>query len=876
MPAAPQTTTKESIFSTYPLEHWIRIGEFFLNSENSNRKIDNYLSYEMVYSFLLELASQVATLEKNPSLFEILNVLKMPNAQDFISGEAINPKILEYWQIKQKEATRQKEIFLEKLEKQTEALKKYLRQSVDKLNKKPVDSPRALAEAVVEEIGVQTDPELTFKKAQNLEADEKLAREQEIVNNLQDSIEESARELQRQGKISPSEVNTINEIDLSGDLPLITRQLTLPASQRQVLSEWLEQQITPVKSPTNIPDIISKIVPATLKQLPEINSKTLQKTSVAEIREIFKEAVIAAIAETAPDLGEIRPGDIPKIISALTPRDKTELESLSSILIIPKNERVVMAPSIKTEPVEVTVLYSGLLPISVSPSKLAPKANPLRFKTNGISIIEEIRSRLYREGINAGNASFYRNKILDSWSLYLSAQNITPEDIDFTIKRLARTGEAFGSPIIKELQEVRDYLEKFQEGLSNSRLEQIKKQGDLEGKKGNRLVPLPSQFGTEIIREQGFNPKFNLTTSVNSFFGKVFGRKTLFSSSGQTILINRLSFLTFRFIDGFKKYFFNTAFGGGIKLGLQRLAQNSMQGIFGTAKTIFKQGFGSIGKIGFQLLAPGIGSAALGLGKIIGALKLGKIFGSGLGFFGNFMSGLTGGRDVPKNKDFNFLVPVIAGVFVGLFIIVAFKTDFVDKGAFIQEAGGEIPGPPPVVVPPHCSDPRHLSEETICKLAQTPCSQNVISQSTWPRVNTCFDSISLTNKEIIRSWFNRIYSRYSDLYGTRFEYLQCLEFVLGIQEALGQNLAMPGEGTASNYTRSYPSTYKPYYSDPKLGDIVVWSGNPGHIAIVLDKIDFKIIVAQANSPYSGQIDVAERVGIIGDLGGPAVFLRYEP
>jgi len=45
---------------------------------------------------------------------------------------------------------------------------------------------------------------------------------------------------------------------------------------------------------------------------------------------------------------------------------------------------------------------------------------------------------------------------------------------------------------------------------------------------------------------------------------------------------------------------------------------------------------------------------------------------------------------------------------------------------------------------------------------------------------------------------------------------------------------------------------------------------------ILKKNDFKITVSQANSPYDGQIDVAERVGIIGELGGPAVYLRYKP
>ncbi len=868
MPATPKTTIKEALLSTHTLEQLIAYGRFFLDSNNLNKEI-NGLNYETVYSSLLELAGQIATLNQNPSLFEILGVLEQPNAKEIIlSSTAINPEILKYWEEKKEETKELKRAFLEKLEKQTAELKKYSQQVIEKLNQKQVDNPEALSEAVVKEIGVQTDPELTLQKAQKLEEEERLATEQEIANRLNSSIKESVRELQKQGKISPLEAKTISGIDVSDNLPLITQQLTLPAQQRESLSNWIEQQLSLVKTPMEVENIISRVAPATVKQLPEIDLKTLKKTPLAELRSMFKEAAIAAMAEIALDLGEIPPEDIPKIISALTPGDRTEIESLGPLLNTSKEERVLFEPSIKTEPIEVARPHSGLISIFASPSKLATKANPLHFKTNEISIIEEIRSRLYREGVNPRNASFYRNKILDSWSLYLSAQNITPEDIDFTINRLINAGEASDSSKIKELQEVRNSLVKFQEGISNSRLEQIKKQGVLEGKKGNRLVSIS---GIEVIRREGYK-----STGFNSLLGKVFGKKTLFSPSGQAITINKTAFSAFRFTEGFKSFFYHTNLGRGLKIGLQRLAQNSLQGIFGAAKTIFKQGFGSLVKIGLNVLAPGIGSAVLGLGKIVSSLKLGKLFGSGLGLLGNIMGGITGARDVPKNKDLNFLAPVIIGLFVGLFAIVFFNINLVNKGAFVQEAGGEIPGPPPVVVPPHCSDPRHLSETIICKLAEAPCSQNIVNSNTWPKINNCFNSISLSNKEIIRSWFNRVHSRYYDFYGVQFYHFQCLEFVLGVQEALGQNLAMPGKGTAGDYVTSYPATFKPHYSDPELGDVVVWSGRPGHIAIVLKKNDFKITVSQANSPYDGQIDVAERVGIIGELGGPAVYLRYKP
>jgi len=108
-------------------------------------------------------------------------------------------------------------------------------------------------------------------------------------------------------------------------------------------------------------------------------------------------------------------------------------------------------------------------------------------------------------------------------------------------------------------------------------------------------------------------------------------------------------------------------------------------------------------------------------------------------------------------------------------------------------------------------------------------------------------------------------------------HVQCLGFVLAIQNALGQNLDMGFNHAGAWAIPPYHPNYQAI-TEPKMGDIVVWAGSPGHIAIFLGAVpdsSSKMVVVEANYDSAGSIAVRTRSNISGG-GGPTVFLRYCP
>lgn len=346
-----------------------------------------------------------------------------------------------------------------------------------------------------------------------------------------------------------------------------------------------------------------------------------------------------------------------------------------------------------------------------------------------------------------------------------------------------------------------------------------------------------------------------------------------------------------------RNWFVQTGLGKTVKSISSQVAQKSLQAVWNTAKTGITKGVTAIlMKIGLQsvatAVAPVIGNLIVAvvpklfkLGSSLLKKSVGWII-SGFGIFDSLLGGISGQRSVEEDKSmvwlFRALLIIFVGIFVGLPLITFFAGPLTTGGALVGTGAGleEIGSPtfPDIQcnLPDHPGEERHLGETVVCQLTQrpSPCNQNPIRRSNWPVVDQCFQSpeTNFQGKEGIRQRFKAMVDSENCNY-----HVQCLGFVLAIQNARGENLDMRFGYAGAWAIPPYHPNYQAVTA-PKMGDIVVWAGSPGHIAIFLGAApdsSSKMVVVEANYDSAGSIAVRTRSNISGG-GGPTVFLRFCP
>ncbi|MGB9637322.1 MAG: CHAP domain-containing protein, partial [Microgenomates group bacterium] len=801
----------------------------------------------------------------------------------------------------EQKATLEVKEFLEKeklLLRRQQKQQAFVKATAELINKKtetlslflPSDKKEKLCQIIVEDLPQETNFKLQLEKATKLSLKGKVKGEENLNEQVQrlftKAVATAITKLQDEGisftKAEKEAIFSRLRPNLS-DLPLITQQLAVPAEERKEMLSWTNKSLSPFGPAEEAKKIMEILTPALAEKLPEIKPETINQITeeqFSEIKKTFIESITVTLAEMAPEVKEIPPQKINLLFSAFIPQNKEELKEYSSVLAFPKENKVPLSLFSSTETVEVTRLPTVFPRFLATPFQRAAEGNLWQIQNQyGLSFADEIRIQLSQDGINKNNAFVFRSKVLDRWALYLTAEKITPADIDYTIEKLLSAGENKNSPKIKELEETRERLTRFQQALPASLVEEIKRENLFEGKTGKPPVKLPSRFGTAIIRKNNFDPKFNLSTRINAFFGRVFGKQTIILSSGQTVYINKFAFLRHRLSEAIKTAFFKTSFGRGVQTGLKKLAQNSLQALWKISQTgvkkILKTGIKAavmaiLHAIGVTVsagllnviveVAPKLLKAATSLIK-----KSFKAITSLLGITNAISEGLTGQREIPEDKTFSWLKYLVVGFFILLLVAPLLKqnninTTFLQRGSLEEEGVSFPPGSPP-----HCTPARHLAEEVICTLStgNAPCNHNIVDEYTWNDVSSCLDKANLT-KSIVSSPSTVIKDNFSrfllSVDGSKRN-LQCVGFVVGIESGLGRNIEKPGN--ARDYLDPpYPDNYILIDKDKvKTGDIAIWKGKKyGHIAVIIQVINnpdgtpAKIVTAESDG-YSGMIAV---------------------
>lgn len=591
----------------------------------------------------------------------------------------------------------------------------------------PADKQEKISQTIAAELPQKTNLKLTWEKTTKLSLEEKNKEEQNLSVQLHQLFNQAANtaitKLQQEG-ISLTETEKeavfIRLRPSFADLPLITQQIALPVEERREIVSWINESLSPLAPKEEAKNIIATLAPAIIQKLPEIKPETIDQISEKEFSELqktFTEKTMVTLAELAPEIKEIPPQKINQLLSVFIPQKKEDLKEYSSVLTIAKENREISPPLFSVEKIEVTQLPTAFPRFFAPPLQRAAEGNIWQTQNQaGLTFVEEIRTKLIQEGINKNNSFAFRNKVLDQWALYLTAAKIIPEDIDYTIEKLLSAGEKIDSLRIQELKETRKKLAFFQQALPPPLLEKIKKENFIEGKKGNYPVQIPSRFGTIIIRKTSFDPKFNLSTRINSFLGKIFGKQTIVLPSGQTIVVNKFVSLRHRFAEVIKTSFFKTTFGQGVKTVLSQLGQKSLQTLWDTVKIGAKKGTSLLlAKVGLQAVAtavaPVVGNilafVATSVFKTSFSLlkKATQLLTSGFGMAEAIFGGLTGQREVPEDKSLSFVKYVVLGLFIIIPGIALFET-ITTSGAFIVPTSAtRYVGPfPPIVISPGCTN----------------------------------------------------------------------------------------------------------------------------------------------------------------------------
>lgn len=476
--------------------------------------------------------------------------------------------------------------------------------------------------------------------------------------------------------------------------------------------------------------------------------------------------------------------------------------------------------------------------INLAPVKDNPQGNPFLLKDEqGKTIFEKSRiifGRKLTPEISQKLKAEANEIVAFNWAV----KGINPEAINQIIKNKQKQEQVLDSPLIRQI-----------------------------GNYSQKITSLQKQFPPKLVSLW----KENRSRAISNILSKT-------SRPFRGIVAN------------VKNRFFNTSFGKGIKIAIEKSAQKSLQGLFssvkvGVRKAVTAAAVKILSKIGLQAIAntvaPVIGGIVVLFGEKILAKGF-KLIRGGIrritGVFTAFNSAIAGlmGQDSSETDSKGLLIIFAVAVFIiiGLPLLVTLGIiggAFVGEFGAIQEFTSEGRIDYGSLAEYRCGNTRHFSEEVICKLSkgQSPCDNMLITINTWGDVDRCFNQISLTNKEAIRQKF------YNHTHTEEFDNrLQCLGFVLAIQDAIGQGFDK-GLGYAGAYAKDpFPDNYQkigPFETDIKTGDLAIWSGTPGHIAIVIentkpDESASPIIVAEADGT-TGAIVLKKRAR-------PSLFLRY--
>ena len=535
--------------------------------------------------------------------------------------------------------------------------------------------------------------------------------------------------------------------------------------------------------------------------------------------------------------------NITKVLSSPFSPEKAKLFSDSFFEFLPDNlaryntEEATLATlwqmvggEVVLKPEEVAVVFNNLTLTGTSLPKNT--LNVLHLKDeNGVSVFDQVKQQLLSGGINTSPENDKKLKTLRFQVRAIESiyKGLKKEDLQAKINQLLKSGLPETSPEITELK-----------GVSTAYEEIIQK-----------------------ARESGFPEKqiIRWQKQALSLGGKI---RLPFSSK-------------------IKSWFLNTSLGKPIKLAMEKSAQKALQALWTAGQEGIKKiaipvftkiltalGFGA--KAALVGATNIVGLALLVVPKLIGKTKdlVKSIFSFGTGLFHSILSGITGTTDIPEDSDSKWLKKIFFGTFVFLLFFSGAIDKDIKNGAFIEEKGGDLSFEEILVsvVPPECQNPKHLSEETICKLSKgaDPCNQERVNQITWNKVDSCFNQIQLQGKEIIRSNFE--FSKEA------FKSLQCVGFVKGIQAALGNPIDTTGN--ARDYLSSIPTGYTKIEGtslEIKRGDIAIWKGSEyGHMGVVVEiieppeKIDSEIIL--------GKLVVAQAWGTENTSGGAINLSAY--
>ncbi|MBU2577382.1 hypothetical protein KKA69_00965 [Patescibacteria group bacterium] len=475
--------------------------------------------------------------------------------------------------------------------------------------------------------------------------------------------------------------------------------------------------------------------------------------------------------------------------------------------------------------------------INLAPVKDNPQGNPFLLKDEqGKTIFEKSRiifGRKLTPEISQKLKAEADEIVAFNWAV----KGINPEAINQIIKNKQKQEQVLDSPLIRQI-----------------------------GNYSQKITSLQKQFPPNLVSLW----KENRSRAISNILSKT-------SRPFRGIVAN------------VKNRFFNTSFGKGIKIAIEKSAQKSLQGLFSSVKVGVRKAVTAttvkiLSKIGLQAIAntvaPVIGGIVVLFGEKILAKGF-KLIRGGIrritGVFTAFNSAIAGlmGQDSSETDSKGLLIIFAVAVFIiiGLPLLVTLGIiggAFVGEFGAIQEFTSEGRIDYGSLAEYQCENTRHFSEEVICKLSkgQSPCNNMYITSGTWNKVDQCFNEISLNNEDIIRQKF--YYHTHTEEFDNR---LQCLGFVLAIQDAIGQGFDK-GLGYAGAYAEDpFPDNYQkigPFETDIKTGDLAIWGGLPGHIAIVLEPPlpipESLITVAEADG-NTGKISLRKK-------GRPSVFLRY--
>lgn len=697
---APETSSPADF-----LENILETAEFLIDNPKDTKDGFSYQKVETFLKFLV-INSGVET-DFNPekaSLTEIVNFLRLhldvfskteEHLESVVPTEVLQQLVQDLKEWEEGKNNFAKQRAAEKIAKisETFALIKKYQGIVEERLSLNIDPEKAVSVAKEITKELPPDPELTiaFEKAQNLAEPQKEMAEGKLAQQIQQTFEQTVSSavftLREQGlEISPDEEKVLKVKITNIDLPTVTSELSKPSDQRPIIHDWILKQITARFTPEEITRVTETLIPA-----------VAVKIRPGSDPEQITEALIISIAETAPDLGTLAPEKISRIVSVFIPQDKNEAKLLS-VSVIP-------AFSTSDEPIITTVLPSKYPRLTAPPPARSTPKDALDIKIKGKSATEKLRQRIFKEGVDKNNALQLQSMVLERWAIFLTAQNITPEDINYTIQKLLKIGEDPNSFRIRELRELNEAIKKFQANLPPLKVLEIKKQSENAGQKGELPVIINSRQQTVIFRESPFNPKLNLRTRMESFWSRLSGRKLIKLDSGPTIIISRFSFYKHQLSEGLKSILFRTGFGQNLSSWLKISTQRSLQGLWNLTQTggkqLINEGLKPIGSLFTTIFKPiskttlSVSSEGLSRISIGGNRQLSRLLDSSVNVINparNFIATISNPNQIfaatDSGKNKSFMIVVFSIIFFTLIAITGAAGSFNDYGRTQETVSG--------------------------------------------------------------------------------------------------------------------------------------------------------------------------------------------